>query len=270
MPDLAVDPDLGLDLAHLALEGAAPVPPRDRRHATGAEARGAPRRPVRRRRPRRRRRLAAHREVDDAARHRHRAGPHAYPSRGAVLRARLRRWHVHRPPRPAPHRRHRHAVRTGRRHPDRGRGGRHRRLTGAVLPGQRRRHHRDLPEPPGARRSGRRVRRRVPRRRRLEHDPLRLRRAGGRAADAGPAQPHLRRPPGDQRDPVDGLPHRRSRHSRDPVRAQARRRDGLRDRPEAGGQHPDRAPGPRHHGGEVPLPRRAAPGRRRQRRRVLG
>jgi NAD(P)-dependent dehydrogenase (short-subunit alcohol dehydrogenase family) len=40
-------------------------------------------------------------------------------------------------------------------------------------------------------------------------------------ADAGPAQPHLRRPPRHQCDPVDGLPHRRPRHPRHPVRAAA-------------------------------------------------
>ena len=248
-------------LARLALARAAAVPARHRRHAARAEARDAPRRPVRRGRPRRRRRVAADREVDAAAGHRHRPGPHAYPSRGAVLRPRLRRWHA------SP------ACATCRTSPAIGTRSesdvvtrivaevdRRRRRAGAVLPGQRRRHDRDLPQPPGAGRSGRRVRRHLPGGRRLGHDPLGLRRARGRAPGAGPAQPDLRRPPGDERDPVDGLPHGRSRRARDAVRAAARRRDGLRDRPQAGRQHPARTTRPRHHAGEVPLPRRPALG----------
>ena len=51
----------------------------------------------------------------------------------------------------------------------RGRGARHRRRAGALLPRARHRLHRDLPQPAGRGPGRRRLRRRVPRRRRLAH-----------------------------------------------------------------------------------------------------
>ena len=85
--------------------------------------------------------------------------------------------------------------------------------------------------PAGAGPRRRRVRRRVPGRRRVEHAARRLRRPRAGAPAARHPRPHLR-PPHRRRDRrVGRLPGRDARPVRHPARAAARRPDGLRDRP---------------------------------------
>ena len=133
----------------------------------------------------------------------------------------------------AAHGRHRHAVRARRRTPDRGRGDRHGRPARGVLPRARDRLDRDLPQPAGAGSGRRRLRRRVPGRRRVELSAGRLRRPGARAAAPRVARSHLRFPRRHGVVALGRLPRRRPRPARHAARAAARRPDGLRGRPAA-------------------------------------
>ncbi len=95
---------------------------RHRRPSSRAAPRHPPHRPRRRRGPRRGRGRSAQRQEHPAA---HRAGQHVVDHHAAgvaVLRARLRRRHVHPDGRPAARLRHRHPLRARRRTPDPRRG----------------------------------------------------------------------------------------------------------------------------------------------------
>ncbi len=121
--------------------------------------------------------------------------------------------------------------------------------------------HRDLPGPAAGRAGRRRVRRRLPRRRRLEHAAQRLRHARARPPGAGTAQPDLRRTPADLGVAVGRLPLRGARRVRHPARAAPRRPPRQRDRPQG---RPARAHRPSRSGpapGPAALPGSAAPRR---------
>ena len=110
----------------------------------------------------------------------------------------------------------------------------HRRPAREVLPGQRHRLDRDLPVAAGPRLTGpgrRRVRRRLPGRRRLEHAARRLRRPGDGDPAALDPRPHLRPAHRHRHQPVGRLPGGDARHVRQPARAAAGRPARLRDRP---------------------------------------
>ncbi len=267
MGDLTEDPSLGLVSAGLAVPGRPRGPARHRRPAARAAPRHPHRQPQRGRRPRGGRRRAAQRQEHDAAHHRHEHVADDHPAGVAVLRARLRRRHVRAARRPPARRRRRHPLRAGGGPPDPGRGGRDRRPPRGLLPQQRHRLDRDLPQPSGAGPRRRRVRRRLPGHRRLEHAPLGLR----RPRDGGPAarhpRPHVRPAHRHRRGPLGRLPGLDARPVRHPAGAAARRPDGLRDRPQGRGAGALRTPGPRSGAGQAALPRRAAADRRRARRR---
>ena len=193
--------------------------PRHRRPPARAAPRRHARQPLRRRWPRRRRRWPAQRQVHAAAHDREQPRADHDAQRVAVLRPGLRRRHLRADDRAAARLRCRHALRAGRRTPGRGRGAGHRRPPRGLLPAAGHRLDRDLPCPSQAGHGRRRLRRRVPRRRRLEHAARRLRRAGDGAAGARPARPHLRPARGRGRRPVGRLPGRRARRVRDPARA---------------------------------------------------
>ena len=116
---------------------------------------------------------------------------------------------LHRPP---ARRRRRHPLRARRRTPDRGRGDR------ASSTGARPTSARNgidsietYRSAPGAGPRRRRVRRRLPGRRRLEHAARRLRRPRARAPAAGHARPHLRPAPRHRRGALGRLPRRDAR-----------------------------------------------------------
>ena len=205
LPDLVEDPELGLVSPRVARAAAASyVPlgivdrPREQRRDTLRVNL------VRRGRPRRRRRRPAQRQEHAAAHDRHQPGADAHAARGAVLRARLRRRHVRRrwpSCRTSPASRTRSEPDVVRRivaEVDRHRRPRARRTSArsgidsietyraAGAAGPRRR----------------RVRRRVPGRRRLEHAARRLRRPRAGAPAARRARPHLRPPPGRRAPPA--------------------------------------------------------------------
>ena len=194
---------------------------RHRRPAARAASRHPHPQPQRRRRPRRRRRRPAQRQEHAAAVAGHEHVAHHDADRDAVLRARLRRRHVRADGVDAARGRRRHPVGARRRPPDRGRGAGRRRPSRGLLPRQRHRLDRDLPlaTRPGPRR--RRVRRRVPRHRRLEHAALRLRRPRDGDPAARLARPHLRPARAHGRRPLGRLPGRDARPPRNPSRAAA-------------------------------------------------
>ena len=111
-----------------------------------------------------------------------------HPTRGPVLRARLRRRHVQPDREAGPRRRGRHPQRAGRRPPDRRRDRGHRERPRDVLPAPTASTRSRPTGGAGSRaargRGRRRLRRPVPGRRRLEHHPGRVRHA--RTASAGP------------------------------------------------------------------------------------
>ena len=148
LPDLAVDPELGL--ISRSWRSAGRCGSRSAR-STGprAEPRDAPRRPLRRGRPRRRRRAPQSGKSTLLRTLDHRPGPHAYPSRGAVLLLDFGGGALAASG-PAAHRRGRHPVGVRRGQPDRRRGRRRRRRAGAVLPRPTASTRSDLPQPPGA------------------------------------------------------------------------------------------------------------------------
>ena len=113
----------------------------------------------------------------------------------------------------------------------------------------------------------RRVRRRLPGRRRLGHAASGLRRPRGGDPAARDPRPDLRPARDRRRGAVGRLPGRDARPLRHPTRAAPRRPDGLRDRPQGGRTGADRAPGSRAGAGQAALPRRAAADRRGRRRR---
>ncbi len=168
----------------------------------------------------------------------------------------------------APPLRHRRAVRARRRTPDRRGGERDPRPPGGVLPCPRHRLGRDLPQQACTGPRRRRVRRGVPRRGRVEHAPVRLRRPRGGGATGRCARPHLRHPRARGVVTLVRLPRRGPRPVRHPSRAQARRPDGLRDRPDPGGRSATWSAGSRPDAGQAALPGSAAPDRRRPRRRL--
>ncbi len=162
--------------------------------------------------------------------------------------------------------RRRHPLRARRRTAHRGGGAGRRGPPRGLLPHQRHRLDRDLPLPARPGTGRRRVRRRVPRRRRLEHAALGLRRPRARDPAAGLPRPDVR-PARRHRDRAVGrLPRRDARPPRHPARAQARRRDGLRDRPQGRPARAGRAARAGARAGQAALPRRAAPHRPRRRR----
>ena len=149
LPDLAVDPELGLVSRSWRSARAAAVPARHGRHAPRAEARDAPRRPLRRGRPRRRRR----RRPGPGSRRCCGPSSPGWPSRIPLARcsstsstsavARSPACGTCRTsPASAPGRSPTWSPGSSPRWPASS-------TPGAVLPGQRRRHDRDLPQPPG-------------------------------------------------------------------------------------------------------------------------
>ena len=271
MPDLAVDPRLGLVSQEWRRLGALTVPLGHRRPAARAAPRHPERRPVRLGRPRRGRRRAAQRQEHAAALDRHEHGADVDAAGDAVLRPRLRRRHLLAAGPAAARVRRRDPLRARRGHPDRRRGAGHRGPARGLLPADGHRLDRDLPAAPRAGRGPgpgrRRLRRRVPGDRRLGHAALGLRRHRDRPPAAVHAGPHLR--PAHRRGglAVVGLPGRDAGHVRHPARAAARRPGRLRDRPAGRRAGARRPPRPRAGRQQAALPRRAAPHRRGHRRR---
>ena len=134
MPDLAVDPRLGLVSPGVAAARRPDRAARHRRPAARAASRHPERRPVGLGRPRRGGRRAAQRQEHAAALDRHQHGADLDAAGDAVLRPRLRRRHLRAAGRPAARGRRRDPVRAGRGQPDRGRGAGHRRPPRGVLP----------------------------------------------------------------------------------------------------------------------------------------
>ena len=222
MGDLAEHPELGLVSQQWRGLGGLLGAARHRRPAARAAPRHADRQPQRRQRPRRRRRRPAQRQEHPAA---HDRDQHVADHDAAgvpVLRARLRWRHVHAAGRPAARRRRRHPLRARRRTPDPGRGQRDRGPPRGLLPRQRHRLDRDLPDPPGRGPRRRRVRRRVPGHRRLGHAARRLRRPRDGDPAALLARPDLRPPHHRRRGPLGRLPGGHARRLRHPARAPAR------------------------------------------------
>ena len=222
MPDLAVDPQLGLVSQGVAGARRARRTARHRRPPARAAPRHPLGRPERRRRPHRRRRRPAQRQEHGAALGGGEHGADHDPAGDPDLRARLRRRHLHRHGRAAARGRRRHPLRARRGEPDHRRGDRRRGPARGVLPRQRHRLDRDLPQPARAGPGRRRVRRRLPGRRRLEHAAGRLRRPRDGDPAAVHPRPHLRPARGRRDRPVGGLPGRDARHVRQPARAAAR------------------------------------------------
>ena len=266
MPDLAVDPRLGLVSQEWRRLGALTVPlgtvdrPREQRRDTlsvdlsGSAGHvavvGGP----------------AQRQEHPAALDRHEHGADVDAAGDAVLRPRLR-WRDLLAARSAAARlRCRDPLRARRGHPDRRRGAGHRGPARGLLPPDGHRLDRDLPAAPRAGRGPgpgrRRLRRRVPGDRRLGHAALGLRRHRDRPPAAVHPRPHLR--PAHRRGglAVVGLPGRDAGHVRHPARAAAGRPRRLRDRPAGrrpGARRPARSRPGRQ---QAALPRRAAPHRR--------
>ena len=131
---------------------------------------------------------------------------------------------------------------------------------------QRHRLDRDLPQPtrPGSGR--RRLRRRVPRRRRVEHAARGVRRHRDGAPAARRSWAHLRHPHHRGLRPVGRLPGRDARRLRLQARAAPRRPARLRDRPQGRGPGADRPSRSRTGPEQAALPRRPPPRRRGPRR----
>ena len=238
---------------------------RHRRPPARAAPRHPQRQPRRRRGARRRGGRATQRQEHAAADVRHQPRADDDPAGVAVLRDGLRRRRVLADGRAPPRRRRRQPVRARRRPPDRRRGDRHRRPPRGVLPRPGHRLDRDVPLPASPGPGRRRVRRRLPRRRRLEHAARRLRRHRAAPAAAGRPRPDVRLPPAGGEQPLGRLPRGHARHVRHPPRAAARRPARLRDRPPGRGAGPVRPPRPRSGHEQAALPRRAAADRRRPR-----
>ncbi len=216
---------------------------RHRRPAARAAPRHPDGEPRRRRRPCGRRRWSAQRQEHAAADAGDLDGADDDAAGVTVLRDGLRRRRVRPDGRAAARRRRGQPVGTGRRTPHRRRGDRHRRPPGGVLPCAGHRLDRDLPVAASAGPRRRRVRRRVPRRGRLEHPARRLRRHRDAPPAAGRARPDVRLPPARREQPLGRLPRGHARHVRHPPRAAARRPARLRDRPS--GRRPWCRPGGR-------------------------
>ena len=132
---------------------------------------------------------------------------------------------------------------------------------------QRHRLHRDLPlaSRPGSRR--RRLGRRLPRHRRLEHAARGVRRPRDGDPAARRARPDLRPPHRHRVHPLGRLPRRDARRLRLQARAAPRRPARLRDRPQGRRPRAGRSSRSRSRAVQAALPRRAAAHRRRRQRR---
>ncbi len=190
LPGLVTGPDAGLTPAGLPTRGTLRARIGLVDQPVGAAARPAGGRPVRRRRARGRGRRPAERQVDRAALADLQPGAHPHAGRGAVLLPRLRRRHARRAARAAARRRRRrpagHRPGAPHRRPrcgscSRAASGLRRRTASSSIAAYRQARRRR----PDHRRP---VRRRVPGRRRLVHDPHRLRGPGsGRSPTSPPA-----------------------------------------------------------------------------------